>query len=60
MDSRYSDWDCVGYVPGDMTAEIYEHTRLPCPCLFYIGYYDDLNKIKFYTDAYIDLRYIHN
>jgi len=50
-------WETVGYVPRDMTAEVRKHTNLPCPCPFYIGYYNDREDIHFYTDAYIDLNY---
>ena len=51
-------WEAVGYVPRDMTDEVRKHATLPCPCLFYIGYYTDSDGIHFYTDAYIDLKYI--
>lgn len=50
-------FETVGYVPRDMTAEIRKHTKLPCPCPFYIGYYEDDNGTHYYTDAYIDKNY---
>lgn len=53
-----SDWQLLGYVPRDMADEIRKHTKLSCPCCVYIGYREDDDI--FYTDAYIDLRYIHN
>ena len=49
------DWQCVGYVPQDRTDEISEHTKLPCPCLFYIGVRNENGEQIFYTDAYIRL-----
>ena len=49
------DWQCVGYVPKDMTAQIREHTKLPCPCFFYIGVRSENGDKIFYTDAYIKL-----
>lgn len=52
-----SEWECVGCVPRDMTDNIRENTKLPCPCLFYIGYHTEDDGIHFYTDAYIDLNY---
>ena len=49
------DWRCVGYVPRDRTREIRQHTKLPCPCLFYIGVRVENGEAVFYTDAYIRL-----
>ena len=49
------DWQCVGYVPKDMTAQIREQTKLPCPCFFYIGVRSEDGDQIFYTDAYIKL-----
>ena len=51
-----SDWQLLGYVPRDMTATIREQVSLSCPCCVYIGYREDDNI--FYTDAYINLKYI--
>lgn len=53
------DWQCVGYVPRDMTAQIREHTKLPCPCFFYIGLRHENGDQIFYTDAYIKLDLIN-
>ena len=47
------DWECVGYVPKDVTSEVRRLARLPCPCLFYIGYVDE--EDLFYTCAYVKL-----
>ena len=49
------DWRCVGYVPRDRTSEIRQHTKLPCPCFFYIGVRVENGEAAFYTDAYIRL-----
>ena len=49
------DWQCVGYVPKDMTAQIREQTKFPCPCFFYIGLRHENGDQIFYTDAYIKL-----
>lgn len=49
------DWHCVGYVPQDRTDEIREQTKLPCPCLFFIGVRNENGEQIFYTDAYIKL-----
>lgn len=54
------DWQCVGYVPKDRTDEIREHTKLPCPCLFYIGAREENGDQIFYTDAYIRLDMLNN
>ena len=54
------DWQCVGYVPKDRTDEIREHTKLPCPCLFYIGVRNENGEQIFYTDAYIRLDMLNN
>lgn len=54
------DWQCVGYVPKDRTDEIREHTKLPCPCLFYIGINKENVEQIFYTDAYIRLDMLNN
>lgn len=54
------DWQCVGYVPKDRTDEIREHTKLPCPCLFYIGIHKENGEQIFYTDAYIRLDMLNN
>ena len=54
------DWQCVGYVPQDRTDEIREHTKLPCPCLFYIGAREKNGDLIFYTDAYIRLDMLNN
>lgn len=51
-----SDWQLLGYVPRDMTAEIRRHTNITCPCFIYIGYRPDDDM--FYTDAYINLNLI--
>ena len=51
-----SDWQLLGYVPRDMTATIREQVSLSCPCCVYIGYREDDDI--FYTDAYINLKYI--
>jgi hypothetical protein len=52
-----SDWQILGYVPRDMTATIREQVSLSCPCCVYIGYREDDDI--FYTDAYINLKYIN-
>ena len=49
------DWQCVGYVPKDRTDKIHQHTKLPCPCFFYIGIRHENGNQIFYTDAYIRL-----
>ena len=49
------DWQCVGYVPKDRTEEIREHTKLPCPCFFYIGVRTDNGEQIYFTDAFIKL-----
>ena len=54
------DWQCVGYVPKDRTDEIREHTKFPCPCLFYIGINKENDEQIFYTDAYIRLDMLKN
>ena len=54
------DWQCVGYVPKDRTDEIREHSKLPCPCLFYIGINKENDEQIFYTDAYIRLDMLNN
>ena len=54
------DWQCIGYVPKDRTDEIREHTKLPCPCLFYIGASEENGDQIFYTDAYIRLDMLNN
>lgn len=54
------DWQCVGYVPKDRTDEIREHTKLPCPCIFYIGVREENGEQIFYTDAYIRLDMLTN
>ena len=54
------DWQCVGYVPKDRTDEIREQTKLPCPCLFYIGINKENVEQIFYTDAYIRLDMLNN
>lgn len=47
------NWECVGYVPKDVTSEVRRLAGLPCPCLFYIGYIDE--EDLFYTCAYVRL-----
>ena len=54
------DWQCVGYVPKDRTDDIREHTKLPYPCLFYIGINKENVEQIFYTDAYIRLDMLNN
>lgn len=49
------DWQCVGYVPRDMTDKIRSHTKLPCPCFFYIGVRSENGEQIIYTDAYIKI-----
>lgn len=46
-----SDWQLLGYVPRDMTAEVRRYATLSCPCFIYIGYRPD--EDTFFTDAYI-------
>ena len=46
-----SDWQLLGYVPRDMTAEVRRYATLSCPCFIYIGYRPD--EGTFFTDAYI-------
>lgn len=46
-----SDWQLLGYVPRDITAEVRRYATIPGPCFIYIGYRPDADI--FYTDAYI-------
>ena len=41
----------VGYVPKDMTAEVRNHTQLPCKCFFYIGE----NDSTYFSNCYIKI-----
>lgn len=54
------DWQCVGYVPKDRTDEIRHHTKIPCPCFFYIGVRIENGEHVFYTDAYIKFDLLNN